>query len=373
MQRCVAHCLAVLSLSPDHYKPSGHLLNRQCRAVTLTAALVALLGVAVVPEAAAVLVRVVVQVADLLAAEVAVVVDKVATKFGVGWRPELALAIARREQLDFVEIVADDFFDSSHLPLALLEVVSRGVEVIPHCISLSLGGAEAVDRQTVRKLDRVASIAKSSQVSDHLTFVRAGGIDSGHLLPVAYTGDEVEILVENIIETKKELHVPLALENIANLFTWPGAEYSEAEFFAKVLRAADVRMLLDISNLYANSQNHNFDPVEYLKALPLDRLSYVHVAGGTIKNGLYHDTHAHSIPEGALDLLRELAKLTVIPAVMLERDGNFPREDELYAELDAIREAVLATSAINQFADDFSHAVPCGSEPSLSAYQTVSK
>ncbi len=268
-----------------------------------------------------------------------------ATKFGIGWRPELALAIARRETLDFVEIVADDFFDTARLPDALLEVVSRGVEVIPHCVSLSLGGAEQVDSSVIRKLDRVASLCKSRMVSDHLTFVRAGGINSGHLLPVAYTADEVEILVENIIVAKTHLQVPLALENIANLFTWPEAEYSESEFFAEVLNSADIQMLLDVSNLYANSQNHKFDPVKYLRCLPLKRLAYVHVAGGTVKNGLYHDTHGHSIPQGALDLLRELAGLVTIPAVMLERDSNFPKQEELYAELDAIQEAVRSAKA----------------------------
>ncbi len=262
------------------------------------------------------------------------------TKLGIGWRPELAYAIARRNDIDFVEVVADDFFSCKQLPAALQDLQQRGIQIIPHCLSLSLGSAEQLKRGKIEALKRVAGLCRADVVSDHLCFVRAGGTESGHLLPVAYRNEDLEILIENIAGVKKILGVPLAVENIANLFVWPEKDYMETDFFAKVLERADVQMLLDVSNLHANAYNHGFDPVAYLDRLPLERLAYVHVAGGVIKAGLYHDTHAHAVPSGALSILQALSQRTFLPKVMLERDDLFPPDEDLYAQLDAIKMAL---------------------------------
>src|SRR6185436_18807888 len=98
-------------------------------------------------------------------------------------------------------------------------------------------------------------------------------------------------------------------------------------------------LLLDVSNLYANVRNHRWDAKAYLEKLPLERLAYVHIAGGISRNGLYHDTHAHAIPDGALDLLAEVCSRVDVPAVMLVRDDHFPDWSEVVAELEAIGEA----------------------------------
>src|SRR4029453_8376154 len=105
---------------------------------------------------------------------------------------------------------------------------------------------------------------------------------------------------------KAALPVPLALENIATLFEWPRAEMDEATFIAEALDRTDTLLLLDVSNLYANARNHRWGAKAYLEKLPLERLAYVPIAGGISRNGLYHDTHAHAIPDGALDLLAEV-------------------------------------------------------------------
>src|SRR4030095_8013918 len=102
------------------------------------------------------------------------------------------------------------------------------------------------------------------------------------------------------------LPVPLAIENIATLFEWPTPEMGDIAFLVEVLERADVLLLLDIENVYANSRNHDRDPMAFLDALPLERVAYIHVAGGVEREGLYHDTHAHPTPPPVLDLPAEL-------------------------------------------------------------------
>ena len=263
---------------------------------------------------------------------------------GIGWRPELALAIERREGLGFIEVTAENI-RLDDIPPALMQLVARGVPIIVHGLSLSLGGADRPDRQRLDHLARVAERLGARLVSEHLAFVRAEGMEAGHLLPVPRTREALEVIVDNVTWARRMLPFPLALENIATLVEWPGAEMDEASFLAELLERTDTGLLFDVSNMYANACNSGWDPVLALARLPLGRLAYVHVAGGTVRDDLYHDTHAHPVGAGPLALLEELCSRIEPPGVMLERDDDFPRERELEAELDAIGTAIMRGTA----------------------------
>jgi uncharacterized protein len=258
---------------------------------------------------------------------------------GIGWRPELALAIEQRSAPGFIEVTAENI-RLDDIPPALMRMVDRGIPVIVHGLSLSLGGAERPDSRRLDHLARVAERLGARLISEHLAFVRAGGDDAGHLLPVPRTREALEVIVENVACAKRILPLPLALENIATLVEWPGAEMDEASFLGELLAKTDARLLFDVSNMYANARNGGWNPVSALAQLPLERLAYVHVAGGTMRDDLYHDTHAHPVGAGPLALLEELCSQIEPPGVMLERDDDFPRASELEAELQAIRSAV---------------------------------
>lgn len=258
---------------------------------------------------------------------------------GIGWRGELALAIERRRSLGFVELIAEDYFDHP-LPQAIENLRERGVAIIPHGITLSLGGADLPDARRLAKLARLAERVEAPLVSEHLAFVHAGGLTSGHLLPVPRTQAALDIVVTNIRKARQVLGVPLAVENIAPLVEWPDAELSEGAFLRAVLEQTDSLLLLDIENLYANSINHGVDPITFLSEIPLQRLAYVHIAGGHLHEGTWHDTHTSPVADEVLTLLSELASRVVVPGVMLERDDRFPGIAELHAELDAIAAAV---------------------------------
>jgi uncharacterized protein (UPF0276 family) len=265
---------------------------------------------------------------------------------GIGWRPELALAISRRPDLGFVELVAENVPAAGPLPAAVRQLLDRGVRVVPHGISLSLGGA---DRPDPARLAHVASVARRCQSplwSEHVAFVRAGGdlstphTEAGHLLPVPRTRSALDVVVENVRIAMDAVGLPMALENISALFEWPGAEMDEVQFLGELLDRTGALLLLDVSNVHANATNMGWDAGRFLTALPLDRLAYCHVGGGTEVDGVYHDTHADVVPPAAVDLLRQLAARVAVPGAMLERDDHFPPEAELNRELDAIRDAM---------------------------------
>jgi uncharacterized protein (UPF0276 family) len=264
---------------------------------------------------------------------------------GIGWRPEIALLIDRRRDLGFVEVMAEALDPRVPLPAPIDRLRRQGMAVVPHGVSLSLGGAEPLDHGRLDALANLAQQLAAPLVSEHIAFVRGGGLETGHLLPVPRTREAVELVVANAREAKAALPVPLALENIASLFDWPNSELDEAAFLTEVLERADVLLLLDIENVYANARNFGYDPLEFLDRIPLERITYVHVAGGVERDGVYHDTHTHGAPAVVLDLLAELAARADVPGVMLERDDQFPPDVELNAELDAIAAAVARGAA----------------------------
>ena len=261
------------------------------------------------------------------------------TAIGIGWRSEIDLTVEELPGVEFVEAIAEGI-RPDRLPESLLVLRERGVPVIPHGVGLSLGGARLPDPARIAHLAECARALDSPLVSEHLAFVRADGHEAGHLLPVPRTRESLDIVVRNVRAARASLDVPLALENIAALFDWPENEMTEAQFIGEVLDRTGALLLLDVANLFSSGVNFGVDPLSALDELPLDRIGYVHVAGGVERDGVWHDTHTHPVTEPILAVLRELARRTSPPAVLLERDGDYPPPAELAAELSAIRAAV---------------------------------
>jgi hypothetical protein len=257
---------------------------------------------------------------------------------GVGWRPELALAIARRPDLSFVEVVAENV-EPRRVPAPLRELCERGIAVVPHGVGLSLGSARPPEPGRLRRLAELAQALGAPCVSEHVAFVRGGGLDSGHLLPLPRTRAMLDVLVDNVRIAQDALPVPLVLENVAALFEWPDAEIDEAEFLTELVLRTGTGLLVDVANLWANARNFGFAADAMLARFPLDAVAYAHVAGGTERHGLWHDTHAHALGEPVLELTVRLGERCPGVGVMVERDDAFPTDPDWNAELDRLAAA----------------------------------
>ncbi|WP_084505258.1 DUF692 domain-containing protein [Nocardia harenae] len=252
---------------------------------------------------------------------------------GIGWRPEICGVVAGLPGLGFCEVIAETV--AHGVPDELAALRDRGVPVVPHGVSLSLGGAEPVSPERVAHLAHSARALNAPLASEHVAFVRAGGLEAGHLLPVPRTRAALDALAANIARTTAELPVPLAMENITSHFDWPEDELAESEFLTELVERTGVHLLLDIANVYANARSRGRDPGTELRRLPAERIAYCHIAGGYEVDGRYHDTHTAAVAEAVLELVGEFAADRDVP-LMLERDGNYPPAAELLAELDAI-------------------------------------
>ncbi|WP_309051657.1 DUF692 family multinuclear iron-containing protein [Streptomyces sp.] len=290
---------------------------------------------------------------------------------GIGWRPEIAEAVEALPGLDWVEVVAENIC-AGHLPDSLVRLRERGVTVVPHGVSLGLGGADRPDPARLAALGEKATALGAPLVTEHIAFVRAGGpltatplLEAGHLLPVPRTRDALDVLCENVRMAQDALPVPLALENIAALFAWPDQEMTEGRFLAELVERTGVRLLIDVANLHTNHLNRGEDPARALAELPVEAIAYVHVAGGVERDGVWHDTHAHPVPEPVLGILADLSSRVSPPGVLLERDDRFPPAEELASELATIRATVSAARPADRRGASVSRAAAAAEAPLL--------
>lgn len=267
---------------------------------------------------------------------------------GIGWRPEIGTVIERLDGVAWVEVVAENICPG-RLPDSLERLLDHGTTVVPHGVSLGLGGADRPDPWRLADLAERAEALRAPLVTEHIAFVRGGGaltgtpaLEAGHLLPVPHTREALDVLCENVRIAQDSLPVPLALENVAALLRWPGEELTEGRFLAELVERTGVRLLLDVANLHTNHVNQGADPARTLDDLPLEAVAYVHVAGGAERDGLWHDTHDRPVGEPVLEILADLCSRVTPPGVLLERDDAFPARSELAAELDAIRAVCAA-------------------------------
>lgn len=261
---------------------------------------------------------------------------------GLGFRPQFKSELfLNRESLDFLEITADHYLDANTEKLDELEVLKQHFKLIPHGLSLSLGSAEGIDESYLEKLAALIDAVDPPWWSEHICFTKSGGVDIGHLAPVPFANEAVDVLVRNISRVKSFIKTPLILENITYMFRYPNAEMDEAEFLGRVLDETDCGMLLDVTNLYVNSVNHKYAWRESLDKLPMERVVQLHFVGSLQKGKLQIDSHSQNTQDEIWEVFREVCRRVDVKGAILERDENFPEFSELLGELDKARQIML--------------------------------
>jgi uncharacterized protein len=268
-------------------------------------------------------------------------------RFGIGWRPALAAGIfANLERIDVVEVLADAYFEAPRAAVCGLETLAAQVPVVLHGVGMGLAGAAPVAHRHLTPMARLAARLRPLFWSEHLAFVRAGGIEIGHLAAPPRRAAGVAAVARNVARAAAVVGAPPLLENVATLVRPPGSDLDEGAWLAAVLDATGGALLLDLHNLHANAVNGGFSARAVLDRLPIDRVRAIHLAGGRAIAGRVLDDHLHDVPAAVFDLLAEVGARGAGPlTVVLERDGRYPAMERLLADLDRARTALAAGRA----------------------------
>lgn len=272
-------------------------------------------------------------------------------RVGLSWRPQLAAGIlANLEKIDLVEVIADDYFQAPRAQVRALRTLAKLVPVVLHGVSLGPASSIPVKAGLLDLMARLVDILGPESWSEHLAFVRADGWEIGHLAVPPRTAATVEGTARNLSQARRVIGAWPLVENVATLIDPPGSDLDELTWITQILASTDADMLLDLHNVYANAMNFGFDPMQFVKCLPMERVGAIHLAGGKWINGSstgdprYRrllDDHLHDVPEPVLGLLSEVAARTARPlTVILERDGEYPPIEVLLNQLERARRAI---------------------------------
>ncbi len=230
----------------------------------------------------------------------------------------------------------------------LLLDVSRRVPAIAHGVGLSVGTATPPDSAYLDRVAEVVQAIRARWYSEHLSFTKVPHRDAGQLLPLPRTPEAAQIVAHNIEVVRRHIRLPIALENISYYFDYPSSSLSEAEFIRLVLEHSGCFLLLDLENLYLNSTNHGYDPYQFLDSLPTGCVKGVHVAGGTVRDGLLIDTHDQPVPDRVFELLAYLLDRQNPDSIILERDQNLDRVDEVFQDVTRLRETITRSRNVRR-------------------------
>jgi uncharacterized protein (UPF0276 family) len=257
---------------------------------------------------------------------------------GLGYRqPYHSDLFMHRASVDFLEITADHFLHAPAAKKEQLQQLKRNFTLIPHGLDLSLGSAEGPDEAYLKGLAQLVNMLDPPWWSEHIAFTRSGGVELGHLAPVPFRREALDILCHNVEKAQQKIKAPLILENITYSMKMPGAHMTEGEFLRTLVERTGVGLLLDVTNLFINSQNHGYDPNLFLDELPPESVVQLHFVGYLEQKDHFVDTHSEPTQEPVWELLAEVFRRFPVKGAILERDENLPPFEELADELQRAR------------------------------------
>jgi len=270
---------------------------------------------------------------------------------GVGLRnPHVAQVLRDRPPMDWFEIISENYLSDSGGARAHLESIRASYRVVPHGVSLSIAGSDALDPDYLRRLRALVRRIDAPWCSDHLCWTGVGGVDVHDLLPLPYTSETLLHVIERVKRVQGELEIPFALENASSYFEYRESTMTEHEFLTELAERADCGLLLDVNNVFVSAYNHGFDADRYIDALPRDRVVQMHVAGHTDKGTHLLDTHSDHVRREVWQLYRRALGHCGRVSTLVEWDENIPTWELLAAEAAmarSIRDEAIATRAEN--------------------------
>ena len=267
---------------------------------------------------------------------------------GLGLRRALLgpLSSVTSEQIDFMEVAPENWIGVGGRLGKHFRSFTERFDFLCHGLSLSIGSPDPLDIAFVKQVSQFMKEHGIKAYSEHLSFCS----NDGHmydLMPIPFTEEAVHYVAQRIRTVQDIIEQPLIIENVS-AYAQPGKEMEEIDFLKAVVEEADCRLLLDVNNVFVNSTNHGFDAKDYLRKIPTERISYLHIAGHYEEaEDLLVDTHGAAVKQDVWDLLAFTYQQHGAIPTLLERDFNMPSVAELITEIDIIKCAQSIAGGLN--------------------------
>lgn len=294
---------------------------------------------------------------------------------GVGLRSaHFAHLLQHCPAVDWFEIISENFMDSAGRPRYVLDQLAERYPIVMHGVSLSIGSTDPLNFAYLRKLKALTDQVHAVWVSDHVCWTGVAGLNAHDLLPIPLNDATLSHVVERIRVVQDVLERPLILENPSSYVTFAASTMTEWEFLTRMAGEADCGLLLDVNNVYVSSINHDFDPSEYIRSVPHERIVQFHLAGHTNRGTHLIDTHDNHVIDPVWELYRLAHQLTGGASTLLEWDANIPEFPVVHAEVLKSRQYMsqeLAEFPVDRQIGQWSDAARPATVPQPAAYMVA--
>ena len=264
---------------------------------------------------------------------------------GVGLRPAHynEFLMKKPQSVSWVEVISENYMNWGEQlnilrPFQTLEKIRNHYPVVLHGVSLNIGSSDPINKNYLNSLKDLIYKINPAWVSDHLCWTGINGENFHDLLPLPYTEEVLNLVGDKLLQVQDFLGRRILIENPSTYLQFKHSEMSEVEFIYLLVKKADCGILLDINNVYVNSINHNFNPIDYLMAIPKENVCQIHLAGHTDKGTYLVDTHDAPICDEVWELYRWSVSHFGNISAMVERDDNIPEWEELQSEISKVAE-----------------------------------
>jgi len=259
--------------------------------------------------------------------------------YGLGLRPAHYEAILSSDpDIDWFEIISENYMVAGGKPLYYLDRIRERYPVVMHGVSLSIGSTDPLNLAYLKDLKELADRINPVWLSDHMCWTGMGGRNLHDLMPLPYNEATAQHVIDRVKQVQDILERRILLENASSYLTFRHSDMAEWDFMAAVAEGADCLLLLDINNIYVSGFNHNFDPLDYMRQMPRDRVWQFHLAGHEDDGDVLIDTHDHPVRSEVWDLFEKACELFGPVSTMIERDDNIPDLPVLLEEVDQMRQ-----------------------------------
>ena len=258
--------------------------------------------------------------------------------FGLGLRAQhYADILAGSPNIDWFEAISENYFGDGGEPLQTLMAIRERYPVVLHGVSMSIATTAPLALNYLGKLKRLAAMVEPEWVSDHLCWTGVHGHNLHDLLPIPYTREALDHVVERVDRVQEYLGRQIALENVSTYVAFSGSEMPEWEFISELTRRTGCWLIFDVNNVFVSTFNHGWDAQAFIDGVPADRVIQFHLAGH--EHNLTHiiDTHGAAIVDQVWDLYAAAVRRFGKVSTMIERDDNIPPLAEVVTELDTAR------------------------------------
>jgi uncharacterized protein (UPF0276 family) len=258
--------------------------------------------------------------------------------FGLGLRPDHYQTILNdKPKIDWFEILTENYLIPGGKPLDFLDKIRQDYPMVMHGVSMSLGSCDALDLNYLAEVKQLIKRVEPKWISDHLCWTGIAHKNMHDLLPLPYTEEAIQHVANKIMQAQEFLGQQILIENLSSYITYQQSQMTEWEFLTEVANRADCLILLDVNNVYVSAVNHEFKAMDYINALPIERVRQIHLAGHSKENNCIIDTHDHAIADPVWDLYAKTLKRMGNISTMIERDDHIPPLSELLSELQQAR------------------------------------